>query len=74
MALPLPAVVHWGRDGWQDVGDEPTQDSGLGFHVAVLEVSRLAAGTRVDFTWQWQESGDWCNRDYAVAVEPSEPA
>ena len=74
LALPLPAIVHWGRDGWRDVADEPTRDSGLGFHVAVLEVAQLAAGSRIDFTWRWQGSGEWRNRDYMVAVEPAEPA
>jgi glucoamylase len=73
VALPLPAIVHWGRDGWQDIADEPTRDTGLGFHVAVLEVSQMAAGSRLDFTWRSQQSGDWHNRDYAVTVEPAEP-
>jgi len=72
VTLPLPALVHWGRNGWQDTADVPTSDSGLGFHVAVLKVSRLAAGTRIDFTWQWQNSRDWHNRDYAVLVESAE--
>ncbi len=73
VALPLPAVVHWGRDGWRDVADEPTRDSGLGFHVAVLDVRRLEPGASIDFTWRWQQSGDWLGRDYALAVEPAEP-
>jgi glucoamylase len=73
VALTLPAIVHWGRDGWRDVADLPTSDSGLGFHVAVLEASELAPGTRIDFTWQWRQSGDWRGRDYAVTVEPAEP-
>ena len=55
LALPMPALVHWGHDGWQDTADAPTSDSGLGFHVAVLESSRLAPSARVDFTWRWQE-------------------
>ncbi len=74
VALPMPALVHWGRDGWRDAADVATSDTGLGFHVAVLEVSWLPPGARVDFTWQWQESGDWHNRDYAVTVEPADPA
>ncbi|HJU18235.1 MAG TPA: glycoside hydrolase family 15 protein [Stellaceae bacterium] len=73
VALSLPAIVHWGRDGWLDVVDIPTSDSGLNFHVAVLEVSELAPGTRIDFTWQWRQSREWRGRDYAVMVEPAEP-
>ena len=74
VALPLPAVVHWGHDGWREPADAPTSESGLGFHVAVLEVSRLPPGARIDFTWRWQELGDWRNHDYAVSVAPAEPA
>jgi len=73
VALPLPAVVHWGRDGWQNVADEPTCDSGLGFHVAILDAAGLKPGATIDFTWRWQQSGDWPGRDYALAVEPAEP-
>ena len=47
---------------------EPTSDSGLGFHVAALDTAALAPGSWVDFTWRWQESGDWAGRDVAVAV------
>jgi hypothetical protein len=28
--------------GWRSGVDEPTRDSGLGFHVAALDVSRLS--------------------------------
>jgi glucoamylase len=68
VALPRAAKVHWGNGGWRNGVDEPTQDSGLGFHVAALDVSRLSPGERVEFTWQWQESGAWHGRDYNVAV------
>lgn len=67
---PEPAVVHWGRDGWRDAADEPTRDSGLGFHVAVLNVALLVSGERVDFTWRWQDTGMWQSRDHTVAVLP----
>ncbi len=72
IALPRPAIVHWGREAWRHVGDEPTQDSGLGFHVAVLDVDRLPVGERVDFTWRWQETGEWHGRDHTVVVLPAD--
>jgi glucoamylase len=72
VALPRPALVHWGRNGWHDVADMATVDSGLGFHVAALEVSRLIPGVRIDFTWQWRDSGEWRHHDYTVVVEPVE--
>ncbi|HEV2302672.1 MAG TPA: hypothetical protein VGR91_13975, partial [Stellaceae bacterium] len=72
VALPRPAVVRWGVDGWQRVAEAPTRDSGLGFQLAVLEVADLPAGGRVDFTWHWQEDGSWQGRDYSVAVLPAD--
>jgi hypothetical protein len=47
----------------------PTHDSGLGFHVAALDVSRLSPGEHVEFTWQWQEGGAWHDRDYEIAAK-----
>jgi hypothetical protein len=56
------------------VTDEPTRDSGLGFHVAALDVARLAPGERVEFTWQWRDSGAWHGRNHEVAaMSPDEP-
>lgn len=74
IALPRPAIVHWGREAWRHVGDEPTRDSSLGFHVAVLDVDRLPVGERVDFTWRWQETGEWQGRDHTVAVLQADEA
>jgi glucoamylase len=68
VALTEPAIVHWGRDGWLAVEDTPTSDSGLGFHVAVLETAALAPGSWIDFTWRWQDSGEWAGRDWRVEV------
>src|SRR5262245_31680611 len=34
----------------------------------LLDVSRLPRGERIEFTWQWQESGAWHGRDYQVAA------
>jgi hypothetical protein len=45
-----PAKVHWGHDGWDNAVDKPTNDTGPGFHVAALDVTRLPAGERIDFT------------------------
>jgi len=69
IALPRPAVVHWGIKGWRETSDEPTGDSGLGFQVAALDVSRLLPGECVEFTWRWQETGAWQSRDYRITVQ-----
>jgi glucoamylase len=66
VALPEPAVVHWGHDGWQGVADALTADSRLGFHVAVLDTAVLPPGSRVDFTWR--NDRDWAGRNVTVAI------
>ena len=50
VALPRATIVHWGSMDWRDAADEPTRDSGLGFHVAVLNVPYLPPGERVNLT------------------------
>jgi len=69
IALPRPAVAHWGVKGWRETSDEPTGDSGLGFQVAALDVSRLLPGECVEFTWRWHETGAWQGRDYRITVQ-----
>jgi glucoamylase len=68
VALCEPAIVHWGHDGWWDVADTPTVDSGLGFHVAALPTATLPAGGRVDFTWRSPATGDWAGQDHSVRI------
>jgi len=70
IALPEPSIVHWGRDGWTDVQDTPTSDSGLGFHVAALSTTASLPYSRIDFTWRAQDSGDWHGHDYRVDIVP----
>jgi glucoamylase len=69
IALPEPAVVHWGTNGWNAAADVATIDSGLEFHAACLDVDRLNVGDRVDFTWKWRANGEWSGRDYGVTVQ-----
>ncbi len=73
VALPRPATIHWGRNGWQDVADTPTEESGLGLHLAVLAADALGAGERIEFTWRWRE-GAWQGSDYEVRVRAKEGA
>ena len=32
IALPRAATIHWGVNGWQNIGDGETQATGLGLH------------------------------------------
>ena len=50
------------------VADVPTVDTGLGFHAAVIETAALTPGSWIDFTWRWQDSGEWAGRDWRVEV------
>ena len=68
VTLPRAALVHWGSDGWHDAADAQACDSGLGFHVASLDVGRLPPGQRVVFTWQWRDTSAWHDQNYEVAV------
>jgi glucoamylase len=63
-----PAEVHWGIDGWREVRDQPTRDTGLGVHVADLPTAGLPDGALVDFTFRWPAAGRWEGRDFRVEV------
>ena len=68
IALPEPAIVRWGKDGWAEAQDAMTSDSGLGFHVAALPNIEITAATAIDFTWRDQDRNEWHGRDYRVKV------
>jgi glucoamylase len=74
IALKAPALVHWGINGWNQVKDVATRDSGLGLHVADLPVGGLVAGETVEFTFQWREGGEWEGRNHEVQVSGKETA
>jgi glucoamylase len=64
-----PARVHWGTDGWQNVKDTETRDTGLGIYVADLTTEKLTPGTVIDFTFSWPQAGQWENADFQVQVQ-----
>jgi glucoamylase len=70
IAAPHPICVRWGTDGWQDVRETGTEDTGLGFHAATLATQDLPAGACVDFTTRCEETGAWLGRDIRVVVLP----
>jgi len=63
-----PARLHWGRDGWQDVADVETTDTGLGVHTVQLSAGALADSSQIDFTFQWLDDGGWEGHDYHLEV------
>src|SRR4029077_7552696 len=64
IALRAPGLVHWGLDGWQEVGDEPTVANSLGLHLLEIDTPRLSAGRTVDFTIR--STGGWLGQDFHV--------
>ena len=74
IALPSPAIVHWGKGGWQKIADAPTQDSGLGFHVAAFDPDGAGPGAHINFTWRLQDNGAWLGRDYTITIVPPDAA
>lgn len=63
-----PAVVHWSADGWQNVQDVPTRDTGLGVYVADLPTCDLVSDSTVIFTFRWPEADRWEGRNFTVHV------
>jgi hypothetical protein len=63
-----PAVIRWSSDGWKTCHDTETRDTGLDLHVADLPTRDLPAGSWVQFTFRWPESGRWEGRDFAVEI------
>ncbi len=68
IALTAPARVHFGLNGWKDVQDIDTEDTGLGVHIAELPTEALAAGDSVQFTFLWRDSQAWEGQNYEVAI------
>jgi glucoamylase len=65
----VPAVVHWSMDNRKTVVDTPTHDTGLGLHIADLDVSMLNCGAEILFTYYWRESKNWEGTNFSVTVE-----
>ena len=68
IAVPSPALVRWSVDGWQTVQDTPTRDTELGLHAIELDAALLGNAGQIDFTVQWQPSGDWVGQNFHVAI------
>ena len=68
IALRAPACVHWGINGWKDVNDIPTQDTGLGIHFVELSLTHLKVDETFQFTFYWLQNKIWEGRDYEVQI------
>jgi glucoamylase len=68
IAVPHPARIHWGVDGWQNVADACTRDTGLGLHVVDIHAASIGGARAIDFTFQWLDSETWVGEDFRIVV------
>jgi glucoamylase len=68
IALPRAATIHWGHDGWRDIRDEDTSDTGLGLHCLEIDAHHLSDAEGIDFTFQWRDSDEWTHRNFQIAI------
>jgi glucoamylase len=69
IALPRAAQVRWGINGWQDLAEGETQDTGLGLQSYELRPASLSSAHSVEFTFQWRDTNDWVDEDFYVAID-----
>jgi glucoamylase len=63
-----PCRLHWSVDGWTTVRDTDSRDTGLGIHVVDLTLSRVKAGSTLQFTFFWPEADRWEGRDFSIEI------
>jgi glucoamylase len=61
-----PFLMHFGKDGWEDVEDRESKPLGLGMHGLRLERSELAAWSRLDFTRIYENR--WESEDHTIEL------
>ncbi len=69
IALPRPAQIHWGIDGWKGATDGNTADTGLGLHAFEVGLSGLGEPERIDFTFRWRDNLEWAGADFHIEVD-----
>ena len=69
VALPHPATVSWGFNGWMDSRQQLTGKRGLGLYRVEIDTAMLVSGSRIDFTYRDEETGKWAGIDFSVRVE-----
>ena len=62
------AAVVWGINGWQQLQEQFTIDTGFGVYVADLGTTALPSGGSVELTFFWVDEQRWEQTDFRVAV------
>ncbi len=63
-----PSRVRWSPDDWSSVVDVETRDTGIGTFVADLPTTSLPAGSRIAFTFFWNEGARWEGCNFEVGI------
>lgn len=66
--VPATAVVHWSNDNWQTAQETPTQDTGLGLHVADLPTTENEVRSEIQFTFHWLDDDRWQNENFVIQI------
>ena len=68
IALPFPATISWGTDGWNNMVHAGTGAPGLGLHRVEIDASCYASGQKIDFTYRNEVTGEWAGSDFSVRI------
>ncbi len=63
-----PAKIRWSSDNWKTYTDTETIDTGLGLHLADIELINKSS-EKIQFTFYWKEVNCWENKDFEVKIE-----
>ena len=65
------ATIHWSFDEWATAKDLVTRDAGFGCWFGDFPSAQLQAGTRIVFTFLWQEG--WEGIDFQIEIAAPNP-
>lgn len=60
-------TIHWGINNWQNIQNTKTQDWGIA-HVGFLNVSHLKPKETIEFTFYYDDLGEWQNEDFKITI------
>ncbi|HEV2208700.1 MAG TPA: glycoside hydrolase family 15 protein [Verrucomicrobiae bacterium] len=63
-----PVMVHWSADDWRTTRDDACTHTALGLWHTDLPTAEMAAGSRIVFTFRWQDPDRWEGKNYGVAI------
>jgi glucoamylase len=66
-----PVILHWGVDGWRRASDIHSHPMGLGLYGMRLMASDTARHRSVEFTWRWQDDGQWSGEEFRIGILPA---